>query len=78
MIHVLLDACVDINKPDVRSGRSLLHVASANGLAIKLLDLGADALRKDQQGRTAVNLAASEEVKSAFAEHCHQVACRHK
>ena len=40
---------------------------------MKLLDLGADSLREDQQGRTAVDLAANKEVKTAFAEHCEQV-----
>jgi hypothetical protein len=50
LIDVLLDAGADINKPDRLSGRSLLHVASANGLAstvAKLLNLGAHQLRKD-------------------------------
>jgi ankyrin repeat protein len=54
----LLDAGADINKPDGRSGRSPLHVASANGLAstvAKLLILGAHPLRKDQQSRTTVD-----------------------
>jgi hypothetical protein len=37
-----------------------------------LLDLGRDALLKDWHGRTPVDLAANEDVKTAFAEHCEQ------
>jgi ankyrin repeat protein len=67
---------VELNKRDGRSGRSPMPVANANGLAstvAKLLDLGADPLRKDQQGRTAFDLAANKEAKTAFAEPCEQV-----
>ena len=61
---------------DCRTGRSPLHVASANGLVsatAKLMDLGANALLKDQQGLTPVDLSANEEVKVAFTEHSEQV-----
>ena len=61
---------------DCRTGRSPLHVASANGLVsatAKLLDLGANALLKDQQGLTPVDISANEEVKVAFTEHSEQV-----
>jgi hypothetical protein len=76
LIHVLSDAGADIDTANGRSGRSPLHVASANGrvrAVAKLLELGANALRKDQQGRTAVDLAANEEAKAAFAEFCEEV-----
>ena len=52
-------------------------MASTHGLAstvAKLLDLGADPLLKDKHRRTPVDLAANEEVKTAFAEHCEQQA----
>ena len=39
----------------------------------KLLDLGANALLKDQQGLTPVDISANEEVKVAFTEHSEQV-----
>ena len=77
LVHVLLDAGVDINEPDGPTIRSPLHVASTHGLAstvAKLLDLGADPLLKDKHRRTPVDLAANEEVKTAFAEHCEQQA----
>jgi len=77
LVHVLLDAGVDINEPDGPTIRSPLHVASTHGLAstvAKLLDLGADPLLKDKHRRTPVDLAANEEVKTVFAEHCEQQA----
>jgi urease accessory protein UreE len=51
-------------------------VASANGRVsaiAKLLDLGANALLKDQQDLTHVDLSANGEVKVAFAVHSKQV-----
>ena len=56
--------------------RCLLYEASANGrvsAAAKHLNLGANSLCKDQQDRTALDLAAKEEAMAAFAEFCDEV-----
>ena len=55
-----------------RNKRSVLHVASAKGLAgtvAKLLSLGADAELTDKNGQTPLQLARENEVKAAFVEH---------
>jgi hypothetical protein len=63
LVHVLLDAGVDIKKPDGRTGRSPLHTANTHGLAStvaavkQLLDLGADSLLKDKHVSRAVRMA---------------------
>lgn len=81
----LIEATKQAGVLDVQNnsdGRSALHVASANGLwstVARMLSLGADAKPGDrtqhriQQGSTPVDLAASEDVMAAFAEHCAQV-----
>ena len=64
-----------INVQDGSYKRSALHEASHEGLTdtvAKLLSLGADATltdSSDEFGQTPVDLAGSDEVKAAFAEH---------
>jgi hypothetical protein len=71
MLHVLYEARSDLSQLHPRTGRSLLHVAVAKtqmDAVMKLLDLDADPWLEDDEGRTAVDLAAaSEKVKTAFA-----------
>ena len=52
--------------------QSALHVASRNGLegiVAQLLSLGADAALTNKRGKTPLELAGSDRVKAAFAEH---------
>jgi ankyrin repeat protein len=59
LMEVLLEAGADINRPNVRYGRTPLQMASSWGRTEgveKLLQLGADAEIEDSRGNTAINI----------------------